>query len=416
MNRRNFIVATAATLATAPTVARSAFAGGADTLKVGLVGCGGRGSGAALQALAADEGTVLFAMADVFRDRLENSRKGLRQNSGEGRVDVPDERCFDGFDGYKDVIDLCDVILLASTPAFRPQHLRYAIEKGRHVFCEKPVAVDATGLRSVFETVRMSKEKNLCLAHGFCWRAHLGKRAVYGEITSGRLGDVRLAYGTYLAGGVWHRGDKPEWTEMERHLRNWYYHGYLSGDHIVEQAVHSIDKIMWAFNDKPPLNAVAVGGRQQRTDPKFGDIWDHFSVIYEFDGGAQGHLITRQWNGTAMENLDRVLGSEGIAHIDGWANKFEIAGSNPWKYEGGINNMYQTEHDNLFAAIRSGAVFNQGDAMARSTQAALLGRMAAYTGKRISWEDCLNSDEQLTPDTWEWGDRPAPTPPIPGKH
>lgn len=416
MNRRSFIGATAATLVTATTIARSAFAGGADTLRIGLVGCGGRGTGAALQALAADEGTVLYAMADVFMDRLESSRQGLVKNSAEGRVDVPDERCFDGFDGYKHVIDQCDVILLATTPAFRPQHLRYAVEKGRHVFCEKPIAVDSAGLRSVLETVRMSEEKDLCLAHGFCWRAHLGIRAVYGEITSGRLGDVRLAYATYLAGGVWHRGDKPEWTDMERHLRNWYYHGYLSGDHIVEQAVHSIDKIMWAFNDKAPLNAVAVGGRQQRTDPKFGDIWDHFSVIYEFEGGAQGHLITRQWNGTAMENLDRVLGSEGIAHIDGWANKFEIAGSNPWKYEGASNNMYQAEQDELFAAIRSGAVFNQGEAMLRSTQAALLGRMAAYTGKRMSWEDCLNSEEQLTPDTWEWGDRPDPAPPIPGKH
>lgn len=416
MNRRSFIGATAATLVTATTIARSAFAGGADTLRIGLVGCGGRGTGAALQALAADEGTVLYAMADVFMDRLESSRQGLVKNSAEGRVDVPDERCFDGFDGYKHVIDQCDVILLATTPAFRPQHLRYAVEKGRHVFCEKPIAVDSAGLRSVLETVRMSEEKGLCLAHGFCWRAHLGIRAVYGEITSGRLGDVRLAYATYLAGGVWHRGDKPEWTDMERHLRNWYYHGYLSGDHIVEQAVHSIDKIMWAFNDKAPLNAVAVGGRQQRTDPKFGDIWDHFSVIYEFEGGAQGHLITRQWNGTAMENLDRVLGSEGIAHIDGWANKFEIAGSNPWKYEGASNNMYQAEQDELFAAIRSGAVFNQGEAMLRSTQAALLGRMAAYTGKRMSWEDCLNSEEQLTPDTWEWGDRPDPAPPIPGKH
>ena len=174
MNRRNFIAGTAATFATAPSIARSAFVGGADTLKIGLIGCGGRGTGAALQALSADKGTVIWAMADVFMDRLDSSLKGLEQNGGEGRVQVPAERRFDGFDGYKKVIDECDVILLATTPAFRPLHLRYAVEKGRQIFCEKPVAVDGPGLRSVMETARMAQEKDLWLAHGFCLRAHLG--------------------------------------------------------------------------------------------------------------------------------------------------------------------------------------------------------------------------------------------------
>ncbi|MDP6940668.1 MAG: Gfo/Idh/MocA family oxidoreductase [Planctomycetota bacterium] len=415
MNRRNFLRGTAATLVTAPSIARSAFVAGNDTLKIGLIGCGGRGTGAALQALAADEGTVIWSMADVFMDRLDSSLKGLEENGGEGRVNVPPERRFDGFDGFKKVVDECDVVLLATTPAFRPQHLRYAIEKNRHVFCEKPVAVDGPGLRSVLETARMAQEKGLCLAHGFCWRAHYGKRAIYEEINSGRLGDVQLAYATYLAGGVWHRGNKEEWSDMERHLRNWYYHTYLSGDHLVEQAVHSVDKILWAFGDKTPLNAVAVGGRQQRTAKKYGDIWDHFSVVYEFADGAQGHLLTRQWDGTAMENLDRILGTQGVANLDGWAGKFEIAGSKPWKYEGSGNNMYQTEHDELFAAIRAGNAHNQGEAMVRSTQAAILGRMSAYTGKRVTWDDCLNSEEQLTPATWEWAERPAPKPPVPGK-
>ncbi|HJM39767.1 MAG TPA: Gfo/Idh/MocA family oxidoreductase [Planctomycetota bacterium] len=417
MNRRDFIKGAAVTLAatSSPALSRSAYAGGADTLKVGLIGCGGRGTGAALQALAADRGTVIWAMADVFMDRLQSSLNGLEKNGGEGRVNVPAERQFDGFEGYKKVVEECDVVLLATTPAFRPLHLRYAVDNGCQVFCEKPVAVDGPGLRSVLESARIAQEKGLCLAHGFCWRAHLGKRAVYGEINSGRIGEVRLAYGTYLAGGVWHRGDKPEWTEMERHLRNWYYHTYLGGDHIVEQAVHSIDKILWAFGDQAPKNAIAVGGRQQRTDKKYGDIWDHFSVIYEFEGGAQGHLMTRQWDGTSMENLDRVLGSDGIAHIDGWADKFRVEGKRPWNYEGPGNNMYQTEHDELFAAIREGRQLNQGAAMVRSTQAAILGRMAAYTGKRVSWDECLNSEEQLTPNTWEWGDRPNPAPPIPGK-
>jgi len=367
-----------------------------------------------MQALAADKGTVLWAMADAFMDRLDSSLSGLMKNQPEGRVQVPAERRFVGFDGFKKVVDECDVVLLASTPAFRPEHLKYAIEKGRHVFCEKPVAVDAHGLRSVMETVQVAKAKKLCLASGFCWRAHLPKRAAYQEIAEGRLGDVRLAYATYLAGGLWHKGHNPEWSEMEYHLRNWLYHTYLSGDHIVEQAVHSIDKIMWAFGDQAPLSAVAVGGRQQRTHEKYGDIWDHFSVIYEYPGGAQGHLLTRQWNGASSGNRDRVLGEKGIAHIDGWANRMVFEGENPWNYSGPTNDMYQTEHDELFAAIRNGEALNQGDEMCRSTQAGILGRMAAYTGASITWEQGLQSEERLTPETWEWSDRPTPTPAIPG--
>ncbi|MDA0667272.1 MAG: Gfo/Idh/MocA family oxidoreductase [Planctomycetota bacterium] len=401
--RREFLKTTAAGVAALPILRATAYAGGKDTLRVGLVGCGGRGTGAAFQAIQADPGVVLWSMGDLFADRLESSLGGLNENFAE-RVDVPAVRQHVGFDAYKQVIAEVDVVLFATPPVFRPMHLAEAVEAGRHVFCEKPVAVDTPGVHSVLKTAKLAKEKGLSLASGFCWRAAYGHRGLYDRILNGNaIGDVRHVYATYLAGGVWYKDRKEEWTDLEYQLRNWYYYSNFSGDHIVEQAIHSVDKILWAKGDEMPVSATAMGGRQVRTAEKYGNIYDHFGVVYEWADGTQGHLLTRQQNGCHSENLDRIVGSDGIAHIDGWANRFVVEGARPWKYEGANNDMYQTEHDELFASIRAGAAMNQGVSMAQSTMAAILGRMSAYTGKRITWEQAMASKENLTPQSWEFG-------------
>jgi len=377
-------------------------------LRVGLVGCGGRGTGAAMQALTADKDVVLYAMGDLFADRLASSLSGLQENF-QDRVQVEESRRFTGFDAYQKVIAEVDVILFATPPAFRATHIAAAVEAGLHVFCEKPVAVDAFGVRSVLATAKLARKKGLSLASGFCWRAAYGHRALYDRVHSGGIGEVRHVYATYLTGGLWYKERQPEWTDLEYQLRNWLYYTALSGDHITEQAIHSIDKIMWAKQDVPPVSATALGGRQVRTAEKWGNIYDHFGVLYEWEDGSMGHMQCRQQNGAHMENLDRIVGANGVAFIDGWANRFETTGDFPWKYEGPGNNMYQTEHDELFASIRAGAAMNQGEAMAHSTLAALMGRMSAYTGQRITWEQALNSEEKLTPDHWEFGPGvPAP--------
>lgn len=401
--RREFLKTTAAGVVALPILGATAYAGGKDTLRVGLVGCGGRGTGAAIQAIQADPGVVLWSMGDLFPDRLESSLGGLVTNFAE-RVAVPAARQHVGFEAYKQVIAEVDVVLFATPPVFRPMHLAAAVEAGRHVFCEKPVAVDAPGVRSVLQTAALAKEKGLSLASGFCWRAAYGHRGLYDRILNeNAIGDVRHVYATYLAGGVWYKDRKEEWTDLEYQLRNWYYYSNFSGDHIVEQAIHSVDKLLWAKGDEMPVSATAMGGRQVRTAEKYGNIYDHFGVVYEWADGTQGHLLTRQQNGCHSENLDRIVGSDGIAHIDGWANRFEVEGARPWKYEGANNDMYQTEHDELFASIRAGAAMNQGVSMAQSTMAAILGRMSAYTGKRITWEQAIASEENLTPQSWEFG-------------
>ncbi|PCJ55553.1 MAG: oxidoreductase [Planctomycetota bacterium] len=401
--RREFLKTTAAGVVALPILGATAYASGKDTLRVGLVGCGGRGTGAAFQAIQADPGVVLWSMGDLFADRLTSSLGGLTENFAQ-RVDVPDVRQHVGFDAYQKVVQEVDVVLFATPPVFRPMHLAAAIEAGCHVFCEKPVAVDAPGVRSVLKTAQVAKKKGLSLASGFCWRAANGHRSLYNRILKeNAIGDVRHVYATYLAGGVWYKKRQEKWTDLEYQLRNWYYYSNFSGDHIVEQAIHSIDKLLWAKNDVMPISAIAMGGRQVRTDEKYGNIFDHFGVVYEWADGTHGHLVTRQQNGCHSENLDRIVGSEGIANIDGWANRFEVEGARPWKYDGPGNDMYQTEHDELFASIRAGAAMNQGVSMAHSTMAAILGRMSAYTGQRITWEQAMTSKQDLTPKSWEFG-------------
>jgi len=373
---------------------REAFAVNSDTLKVGLIGCGGRGSGAASQALAADKNVILTAMGDAFEDRLQSSLKNLQESVGK-QVQVTPDHCFVGLDAFHKVIKEVDVVILTTPPGFRPAHLKAAIAAGKHVFCEKPMAVDAPGLRSVLESAAEAKRKGLALGSGFCWRSNLGERAIMQRIHDGQIGEVRALYNTYNTGpvgGVPVR--KPEMTDMQYQLRNWYHFAWLSGDHIVEQAVHSLDKMAWVMKDVPPVRCMAHGGRQARTGD--GHIFDHFEVVYDYATGERGFHFSRQQANTASENADYYVGTKGYGKIKAFG-ALELEGENPWKFKGDRPDMYQVEHNELFASIRSGKPINHGTWMASSTMLAIMGRMAAYTGQIITWDQAMNSQEVLGP-------------------
>jgi predicted dehydrogenase len=415
-NRRAFLktTGTAAAGAALGTLAlgRSVHAAGSDVLRIGLVGCGGRGSGAAANALDADPNSRLVAMADVFADRLESSLAGLRRRYND-RVAVDPDRCFVGFDACERLVASgVDVVILATTPHFRPMHLATCVGAGKHVFCEKPVAVDSPGVRSVLATCEEAARKNLSIVSGLCWRYDYGVRETMKRVLDGAIGDIIAMQETYNTGGLWDRGHKPQWTEMEFQMRNWYYFTWLSGDHNVEQHVHSLDKAAWAMRDEPPVQAWGLGGRQVRTDPKYGDIYDHHAVVYEYAGGPRLYSYCRQivncWNDTS----DLFLGTKGTADI----LKNRIDGANAWRYSGPKTNMYDVEHRELFAAIRSGKPINNGVYMARSTMLAILGRMATYSGQVVTWQDALNSKQSLAPDRYAMDGTPPALPDKEGKY
>jgi predicted dehydrogenase len=356
-------------------------------------------------------------MGDVFADRIRSSLDELRKDETvKARVKVSPEAQFVGFDAYKNVIASCDVVLLCSTPHFRPVHLAEAIDKKKHVFCEKPVAVDAPGVRSVLESSRRAKEAGLALMSGFCWRYSKPAEVAFGKVLDGAIGRVETIHTRYLTGNLGLRKRQPQWSDMEYQLRNWYYYTWASGDHIVEQAIHSINKIAWAMNDETPIHATAVGGRQVRTGPEYGNVYDHFAVVYEYKGGQRGFHDCRQTEGCYNDNGDFVAGTKGTLTSDCWGPKHEIRGERPWHWEGDPGSgMYLHEHEVLFASIRKGEPVNDGVMMSHSTLMAIMGRMAAYTGARITWDEALNSKEDLTPPSYEWGPLPVAPIAVPGR-
>ena len=393
-----------------------AFAQGSDRLKVGLIGCGGRGTGAATQALNADPGVVLWAMGDTFADRMKSSRDALVRHAGD-RVDVPSSRQFLGFDAYQAVIDSgVDVVLLTTPPNFRPMHLAAAVQAGKHIFCEKPMAVDATGVRSVMQSAAEAKRRNLSLVSGFCWRYSLPERATYQKIHDGAIGDVVSVHTTYHAGPLGKRPRQPEWTDMEWQMRNWWHFRWLSGDHIVEQACHSIDKIHWAMNGRLPISASALGGRFMREGAESGNVYDHFTVIYEYDDGTRCFHTCRQMPHCSYDNTDFITGTKGTCYVNGWGPTHVIEGEFSWVYEGPRRDMYQVEHDDLFRSIRNGTPINDGRWMTESTQMAIMGRMAAYSGQIITWDDALASTEDWTPPHFAFSDLGVPPVARPGTY
>ncbi|MCI0534119.1 MAG: Gfo/Idh/MocA family oxidoreductase [Verrucomicrobiales bacterium] len=402
-------------------LSQKSFAANDETLRVGLIGCGGRGSGAAGQALKADRYVALTAMGDVFENQLQNSLKVLRKEAGD-KVQVPPEKCFVGLDAYQKVLESgVDVVILATPPGFRPQHLKAAVEAGKHIFCEKPMATDAPGLRSVLESVEVAKRKNLALVAGFCWRYNHPRRELFKRIHDGVIGEIRAIYATYYTSPVKPMpapNERPaDSTDLQWQLRNWYNFVWLCGDGLVEQAVHSIDKIAWALKDSHPISAVAVGGRQ--TENYEGNIYDHMEVNYEFANGVRAFMGQRQITGCYNQNADYILGTKGTGLISVRQRRdVEITGENPWEYDRSIpvKDMYQVEHDELFASIRSGFPINDGVRMANSTMMAIMGRMAAYTGQEITWEQAINAKEQLVPENLDFRMKLPITPmAIPGK-
>lgn len=397
-NRRLFLKSTgAAVLGSAlPLSFVSGKPPGAKTLKVGLVGCGGRGTGAAVQALSADPDVVLTAMGDVFSDHLEKSYQAIVEEVGD-KVKVSKSHKFIGFDAYRKVIDSgVDVVILTTPPAFRPEQLMAAIDAGKHVFCEKPVAVDAPGVRKVLEAARKAKQKNLSLVSGFTFRYWEPKRELYRRIHQGAIGKVRSVSSTRNGGGLWYKPRQAGWTDMEYQLRNWYYHNWLSGDFLVEMIVHSLDLMSWAFNDQLPVRATGTGGRQVRVEEKYGNIYDHFAIEFEYPEGARGVSFSRQQPGCSNRNTVEIIGTEGDAFIEAFG-EVRLKGNETWTYKGDPENPYQIQHNELFAAIRSGKAMNDGEMMANSTMLGILGRMVAYSGQTISWEDAINSNQKLGP-------------------
>ncbi|MEZ6086490.1 MAG: Gfo/Idh/MocA family oxidoreductase [Pirellulaceae bacterium] len=412
-SRRSFIghslrstVAIAGATALTETPRLHAEGGGDELLRVGLIGCGGRGTGAARQALQADPHVRLVAMGDVFEDRLQQSLRSLsKMEEITDKLDVPPERQFVGFDAFQDVIDSgVDVVLLTTPPHFRPQHLKAAIDAGKHVFCEKPVAVDAPGVRSVLKTCEEAKRKKLSVVSGLCIRYDAGFQHTIERLHDGAIGDVHTLIANDYRGSIWVKPRKPEWTDMHWQMHNWYYFTWLSGDFNVEQHVHYLDVCAW-IKGRYPVKAIGMGGRQVRTEAMYGNIFDHHSVVYEFDDGTRLFSNCRQQSGCFNEMSALAFGSKGRATVS--EKLLDIQNDAYWRFEEKVKNMYQVEHDALFASIRSGTPINNGQYMADSTLLAIMGRMASYTGQAITWDQALQSSEDLSPRAYEWGDAPT---------
>jgi len=373
-----------------------------QTLRVGLVGCGGRGTGAAVNALKADANVHLTALADLFEDSLQTSLALLRKESPD-QVRVERERCFLGFDAYQKLLDSgVDVVLLTTPPGFRPEHLRAAVAAGKHAFVEITAAIDGPGVRSVLASSELARQKELSIVSGFCWRYDHALRAARQQIRAGAIGEVRAVYSTYLRGSLSHKhpGPRPPGMgDVEWQIRDWYDHLWLSGDvTILLSGGHSVDKMSWWLDDMLPVKAVATGSRVY---PAEGNTFDNGFVAYEYASGIRGFLACRSQSGCYSENADYVIGSTGTCTI-GRGLVPVIQGQNEWRYTGVQNNKYQTEHDELFAAIRSGRPINDGTRMAHTTLMAILGRMAAYTGQEVTWEQALQSQQFLMPDQLDW--------------
>ena len=402
-------------------IARAAHSFGSDTIKIGLVGCGGRGTGAATQALNTMKKTdiqpngqvKLIAMADAFADRLQGSYRSIYGAYPE-HVDVPKERRFVGFDAYKQVLE-CDIdlVILATSPGFRPLHIEAAAKAGKHIFAEKPTGTDAAGIRRVLAANEIIKSKNLAIAIGL--QRHHEKRYIetVNRIWDGAIGDIVTTRVYWNGGGVWVRPRNDQQSELEYQMRNWYYFNWLCGDHINEQHIHSLDKIGWVMGDVYPDRVTASGGRISRVDEKYGNIYDHFNSVYEWDNGVKAFSSCRQLNQTSTDVSDHIFGTEGTAHMQ--RHQIDYRNGKKWAHEqAGTDNMYQNEHDAFFKAIRSGNTINNGEYMCNSTLMAIMARMSAYTGKTVARDQALNSDLKLTPEKYEWGDHQASPIPRPG--
>ncbi|TAF93228.1 MAG: gfo/Idh/MocA family oxidoreductase [Cytophagia bacterium] len=397
-----------------------------DTIKVALIGCGGRGTGAAQQALSTKQNVKLVAMADAFQDRLEESYKNLTSKkykdwSGASvdvtsKIDVPKERMFAGFDGYKQAIALADVVILATPPGFRPMHFEEAIKQNKHVFMEKPVATDGPGVRRVLDVAEQAKQKKLNVVVGLQRHYQRNYREAISRIHDGKIGDIVGGSVYWVSGGVWNKPRQPGQTEMEYQMRNWYYFNWLCGDHITEQHIHNIDVANWVKQGYP-VEAQGTGGREVRAGKEFGEIFDHHIVDFTYADGTLINSQCRHYEGTYSKVDEQFLGTKG--RIDSFGKNTALKTYNGkviYGHEGkGDLNPYQVEHDELFAAIAKGEYkFADAENGAKSSLTSIMGRMATYSGKVVKWDEALNSNINLFPERLAWDALPKLLPQADG--
>ena len=423
-SRRHFLresggIVAASAMAGTLGIGRTAHAAGDDTLKVALIGCGGRGTGAVVQALSTQGSVKLWAMADLFEEKIERSLETLlkaengrydRQSheSLAGQIDVPSERRFVGFDAYQKAIDSgVDVVILTTQPHFRPLQFEYAVQQGKHVFMEKPVATDAPGIRRVLAAAELAKQKNLKVGVGF--QRHHDARYVetVQRLRDGAIGDIQLLRCYWNSSGARQPFVRePGMTEMQYQLRNVYYFTWLSGDHIVEQHVHNIDVCNW-IKGTHPISAQGQGGRQVRVGPLYGDIYDHHCVEYTYADGTTMFGQCRHIPGCWNEVAEYATGMKGNANVG--SGRIET-GDDRWRYRGPQKNPYQIEHDVLFDAIRNDRPHNEAEAGAITTMTTIMGRMATYSGQVVKWDDAIQSTVSLAPSCYAWDGTPSVLP------
>lgn len=425
VSRREFVRGSAVSLAALGLVGSRVFAAGSDKIRVGLVGCGSRGTGAVRNCVDSSPNVEIVALGDVFQDRVEACLSVIKKDGEKDwsssepwkhadKVKVTPQTCFTGFDAYQKVINSgVDLIILATPPHFRPIHLKAAIEAGKHVFMEKPVAVDPVGIRSVLASSELAKTKGLAIVAGTQRRHDPKYIEVMKRVHDGDIGALVAGQCYWVQGWVRQWGfyteRKPSWSDMETQCRNWYYYTWLSGDHIVEQHVHNLDVINWAMGTHPVL-AMGMGGRQVRVEPEFGNIYDHFAVEFEYPNGARILSLARQIAGCSERIGERVVGATGVAR------EGAIEGAKPFKYTGPTPNPYEQEHADLIRSIRDGRPFNEGRQVAESTMTAILGRMSTYTGRAMKWDWAMKSSKlDLAPPAYKLGDLPVAPVAIPGK-
>ncbi|MFO1023142.1 MAG: Gfo/Idh/MocA family oxidoreductase [Planctomycetales bacterium] len=396
-----------------------AYAASDETIKVGLIGCGGRGTGAASQALSTAGPVKLVAMGDAFADHLQESLKNLTKKFEDRpeRVAVAPDRQFVGFDAYEKVIASdVDLVILATPPHFRPRHFKAAVAANKHVFFEKPIAVDGAGVRTVLEVTEEARKKKLSVVCGLQRHHEQAYLDSIKRIHDGAIGQILAARVYWNMGSLWMKPRQTNWSDMEWQLRNWLYFTWLSGDHINEQHVHNLDVANWA-KQAHPVRCFGMGGRQVRTEPAYGQIFDHHDVHYEYEDGSWIFSQCRQIPGCLNDVSEHFIGTKGFADLGG--RKFEIRphgkDGESWRYKGGKEDPYQTEHDDLFASVRKGDALNEGKWVAESTLTAIMGRMATYSGKEVTWEQALNSNLILGPEKYEWGSLPVDPVAVPGQ-
>lgn len=395
LSRRHFLktsaTATAVTALASLDVGRFAHAAGSDTIKVGMIGCGGRNAGAILQALTADKGARLVAMCDIFMDRIQEKLGHIRRAKPD-QVLVDADHCFTGFDGCKKVIEASDVVLIANAAKFHPMHMMAAIQAGKHVFVEKPHGIDPAGIRVVRAACELAKQKKLSIQSGLQSRHHTGYAETMQRIHDGDIGEIVAIEENFLRGPYGITERKPGFTELQWQCSTQYHFTWLSGDDVVQSLVHNFDRANWVMRGQLPVKCHGLGGRSTMVESVYGNVFDHHSTVYEFANGVRMYGFCRTTTGCYDESSSIVLGSKGRANI----TRCEIRGEKSWRWQGQCD-PYQIEHDKLFAAVRSGNPINSGDYMADSTLIGIMGQISCYTGREVTWKEITASDFAYEP-------------------